>query len=63
MANTTFARSDALTVEHWAQMLTYDIVYRTPISPLIGTDENSARFSSSAFAQGRSNVRSQGFSL
>lgn len=41
MANTTFARSDALTVEHWAQMLTYDIVYRTPISPLIGTDENS----------------------
>jgi len=41
MATTEFARTDALTVEHWARMLSYDIVWRTPISPLIGTDENS----------------------
>lgn len=41
MAETRFARGDALTVEHWARGLEYDIVYRSPISAMIGTSENS----------------------
>ena len=41
MANTTFESSDALTVKKWASALGYDVVYRTELSSMIGTDENS----------------------
>lgn len=41
MAQTSFGVNDALAVKLWGRRLEYDIVYRTDISPLIGTDENS----------------------
>lgn len=41
MATTTFGTNDALTVKLWDSRLSYDIVYRTDLSPLIGEDENS----------------------
>jgi N4-gp56 family major capsid protein len=41
MAETRFARGDALTVEHWQKLLSRDIVYSTPISSMIGTDPGS----------------------
>lgn len=41
MAETRFARGDALTVEHWSRLLAYDIVYRSPIGPMIGKSEDS----------------------
>jgi N4-gp56 family major capsid protein len=41
MANTTFETSDALTVKKWASKLGYDVVYRTELSSMIGSDENS----------------------
>ena len=40
MAQTNFASSDAMTVKHWASRLAYDIVYRTPLSPMIGESPN-----------------------
>lgn len=41
MAQTTFGINDALAVKLWARRLEHDIVYRTDISSLIGTDANS----------------------
>ena len=41
MSETRFAANDALTVNQWARRLAYDTIYRTEISPLIGTDSNS----------------------
>lgn len=41
MAQTNFATGDAMTVKHWASRLGYDIVYRTDISPMIGTSPGS----------------------
>lgn len=41
MAETRFETSDALTVSKWASRLGYDVVYRTALSALVGTDENS----------------------
>jgi N4-gp56 family major capsid protein len=41
MASTTFETSDALTVKKWASKLGYDVVYRTELSSMIGSDENS----------------------
>jgi N4-gp56 family major capsid protein len=41
MAFTTFGVNDALAVKLWAKSLEYDIVYRTDLSSLIGSDENS----------------------
>jgi len=41
MANTTFGVNDANAVKLWARKLEYDVVYRTDISALIGTDANS----------------------
>ena len=41
MATTTFETSDALTVKKWASRLGYDVVYRTSLSSMIGSDGNS----------------------
>jgi N4-gp56 family major capsid protein len=41
MANTTFGVNDANAVKLWARKLEFDIVYRTEIAALIGTDANS----------------------
>lgn len=41
MANTTFGINDPLAVKHWARTLEYDVVYRSDIAALIGTDSNS----------------------
>lgn len=41
MATTTFESSDALTVKKWASRLGYDVVYRTALSSMIGSDGNS----------------------
>lgn len=41
MANTSFGVNDALAVKLWAKKLSYDILYRTDISSLIGETENS----------------------
>lgn len=41
MANTTFGVNDAMAVKHWARSLLFDVVYRSDIAALIGTDENS----------------------
>ncbi len=41
MANTTFGVNDSNAVQHWARSLLYDVVYRSDIAALIGTDENS----------------------
>lgn len=41
MADTTFGINDPLAVKHWARSLLFDVVYRSDIAALIGTDENS----------------------
>lgn len=41
MASTTFGVNDALSNKIWSSKLYYDLVYRTALSPLIGTSENS----------------------
>ena len=41
MAETRFESSDALTQKKWATKLFYDVVYRTELAPLMGTDGNS----------------------
>lgn len=41
MAETRFATGDALTQKLWSSRLGYDVVYRTDLAPMIGTDENS----------------------
>jgi len=41
MADTRFATADALTQKKWSAMLGYDVVYRSDIAPMIGTDANS----------------------
>lgn len=41
MANTTFGVNDASTVKIWARDVEYDVVYRSDIAALIGTDSNS----------------------
>jgi N4-gp56 family major capsid protein len=41
MANTTFGVNDALAVKLWARTLEYDVVYRSDIAALIGTESNS----------------------
>jgi len=41
MTQTSFAVNDALTQKKWASTLGYDVVYRTELSPMIGTDGNS----------------------
>jgi len=41
MADTTFGVNDAMAVKHWARALEFDVVYRSDIAALIGTDSNS----------------------
>jgi len=41
MADTTFGINDPLAVKHWARALEFDVVYRSDIAALIGTDSNS----------------------
>lgn len=41
MADTTFGVNDAMAVKHWARSLEFDVVYRSDIAALIGTDSNS----------------------
>lgn len=41
MAETTFGVNDAQAVKHWARALEFDVVYRSDIAALIGTDSNS----------------------
>ncbi len=41
MAETTFGVNDAMAVKHWARALEFDVVYRSDIAALIGTDSNS----------------------
>lgn len=38
---TTFGTNDALTQKKWSSLLGYDVIYRTDLAPMIGTDENS----------------------
>jgi len=41
MADTTFGVNDAMAVKHWARALEFDVVYRSDIAALIGTDSNA----------------------
>ena len=41
MTTTTYARTDALTAEHWSRRLAHEVSKATPIAPLIGSGPDS----------------------